>query len=484
MDTQTFTTPFGRRPVTLGQMAAQLRVKRAVDDAGKPGSNAPAAVNKWHVFRTLTQIRERLGVSDRSLSVLNALLSFHQETALSLPVPRSSGAGQGAGVGAGWQHETPETCDEPDDGDAEHAPSCDLIVFPSNNALGQRAHGMAPTTLWRHLTALVSAGLIFRRDSPNGKRYARKDASGAARFSDAFGFDLTPLVARAPEFDAMAEELRALQKQRRILKERISLHRRDVGKLIACGLDEGLGGDWELFRKRFLALMTPLRRIKADRDLEALGMELASLRSDVTKALEFQINDQNMQGNDHQSSEHQSNSNTQTHTDFEPSSNEEGGESEPFGLDTKALASVSDDRDIALQSYPFGMVMQACPDLRDYAAGPGVKSWSDFLAAVRVVRPMIGISPDAWAAARAVLGETAAHIVVATILQRSVHSSEAQTVAGPGPGSTMVLVNGSPAIQSAGGYLRALTEQARAGAFTLGPVLMALIGQRGKAKMA
>ncbi|MGL4438020.1 MAG: helix-turn-helix domain-containing protein, partial [Bosea sp. (in: a-proteobacteria)] len=89
METYISTTPFGRRPAKLGQIAAQLQVRRAVADAGKPGSNIPAAVNKWHVFRTLTEIRERLGVSDRSLSVLNALLSFHPETALSLPKPRA-----------------------------------------------------------------------------------------------------------------------------------------------------------------------------------------------------------------------------------------------------------------------------------------------------------------------------------------------------------------------------------------------------------
>jgi replication initiation protein RepC len=55
---------------------------------------------------------------------------------------------------------------------------------------------------------------------------------------------------------------------------------------------------------------------------------------------------------------------------------------------------------------------------------------------------------------------------------------------GPAPGSTVVVVNGSPAIQSAGGYLRTLTDKARAGEFALGPVLMALIGQRLKRKRA
>lgn len=461
MDTHIPTTPFGRRPVTLGQIAAQLQVRRAVDEAGKQGSNVPAAVNKWQVCRMLTEIRDRLGVSDRSLSVLNALLTFHPETALSLPKPRDLAS------------------HDPTDESGEGASaSCDLIVFPSNRQLGQRAHGMAPATLWRHLTALVQAGLIIRRDSPNGKRYARKDASGQERFSDAFGFDLTPLVARAPEFEAMAEEARAAQKRRYLTKERISLHRRDVSKSIALGLDEGLPGDWEGFRQRAMALMTPLRRIRDDRDLEALAAALAALRAEVAKALESCINVQDSKGNDHQNEVHQSNSNTQWHSDLEPASKEEvGGKVEP------PRSPPVDPREAPeTKSYPLGMVKEACPDIRDYAPEGRVKSWSDFLEAARAVRPMIGISPDAWAQAREALGDTEAHVVVATILQRSVYSSEAETMPGPAPGSTVVVVNGSPAIQSAGGYLRALTEKARAGEFALGPVLMALIGQRLKVK--
>jgi replication initiation protein RepC len=458
METHIATTSFGRRPATLGQIAAQLQVKRAVEEAGKPGSNAPAAVNKWQVCRTLTEIRERLGVSDRSLSVLNALLTFHPETALSLSKPRTA---------------APERTFE--EGGEGASPSCDLVVFPSNRQLGQRAHGMAPATLWRHLTTLVQAGLIIRRDSPNGKRYARKDASGQERFSDAFGFDLAPLVARAPEFEAMAEEVRAAQRKRYLTKERISLMRRDVSKSIALGLDESLPGEWESYRQRAMALMTPLRRIRDDRDLEALAADLTALRTEIAKTLESCINVQNSTCNDHHSEEHQSNSNTNSNSDLEPASKEEGAKVEAFAGNAS---------EIEVKTYPLGLVMEACPDVREYAPGGRVKTWSEFLAAASAVRPMIGISPNAWQEAQNVLGHVETHVVVATILQRSIHSSEAEVVPGPAPGSKVVVVNGSPAIQSAGGYLRALTEKARAGEFAIGHVLMALIGQRLKRKRA
>ena len=68
--------------------------------------------------------------------------------------------------------------------------------------------------------------------------------------------------------------------------------------------------------------------------------------------------------------------------------------------------------------YPLGMVLNACPDIVDYAKG-GIANWRDFLATAAVVRPMLGISPSAWEEARMVMGEAEAAVVVACLLQRS-----------------------------------------------------------------
>ena len=88
-------------------------------------------------------------------------------------------------------------------------------------------------------------------------------------------------------------------------------------------------------------------------------------------------------------------------------------------------------------AFPLGMVLDACPDIVDYSKG-GIANWRDFEAtAAAVVRPMLGISPSAWEEAQVVMGERQAAIVVAAILQRGA------------------------AINSAGGYLRGLTERPR-----------------------
>jgi replication initiation protein RepC len=187
------TTPFWRRPLSLAMMAAQAAAKACPEQA---------VSHKWRTFRHLTEAKQRLGLGDRALAVLSALLSFHPGTALT--------------------------------------PGLDLVVFPSNRELAVRAHGPSPTTLRRALSQLVEAGLVIRRDSPNGKRYARRGESG--QIEQAFGFDLSPLVARAAEFEALAAEVQAAAKARALLREEISLLRRDIGKILVFARDTGLRG--------------------------------------------------------------------------------------------------------------------------------------------------------------------------------------------------------------------------------------------------
>ena len=74
MQTHMTTTPFGRRPMTLGQMASQVAAKSMPQDA---------VVEKWKVFRSIREAKDLIGATDRGLAILNALLSFHPDSELS-----------------------------------------------------------------------------------------------------------------------------------------------------------------------------------------------------------------------------------------------------------------------------------------------------------------------------------------------------------------------------------------------------------------
>jgi hypothetical protein len=62
MQTNTATTPFGRRPMSLGMIASQVAAQNAPPDA---------TVHKWHVFRDIKEARLALGATDRALAILD-----------------------------------------------------------------------------------------------------------------------------------------------------------------------------------------------------------------------------------------------------------------------------------------------------------------------------------------------------------------------------------------------------------------------------
>ena len=423
------TTPFGRRTASLGLIATQAQARAVAPEK---------TVHKWKVFQAITEAKDKLGLPDRAIAVLQALLSFHQETALTAGDP--------------------------------------LIVFPSNEKLCQRAHGIAPATLRRHLAALVEAGIVIRRDSPNGKRYARRGQDG--EISLAFGFELTPLVARAEEFEALAAEVQAERRALRLARERITLARRDITKMILLGTEEGLPGDWEGLHRHYLGLVGTLRRSSVLADLEGIAGDLEAFAIEILKHLELFTNCADSIANESHAERHKQNSKPDLPESEPAFKKARGGERQPdlqtginchVAPDGERGTSLADMRRPNLGT-PLPMVLEACPDILDYMPGhegQGVEaatarppSWAEFLKAAELIRAMLGISPDAWRDAVETMGQTDASIVVAAILQKG------------------------DEVRFPGGYLRALTEKKRKGQFSVGPILMALIGTRLKAMRA
>ena len=410
MESGHVTTPFGRRSMTFALLARQRQASEA-----KPETKR----NKWKLFRAVCEAREELNVSDRSLSVLDALLSFYPSDELTA--------------------------------------TNDLIVFPSNAQLSIRARGMTPATLRRHLAALVDAGLILRKDSANGKRFARRSRAG--EINEAFGFNLAPLLARATEIEGIAAKISADREYFQATRERISLCRRDITKLIQLAMDGRVEGEWDQLHNRFRAFLASLPRRPSLDELQFLLVRLVELRTTIVNLLEDHHKAQNMCAKESQIERHIQDSQTQSISESETAQEPRPTKSlvsvstlgavkknHPSADETKARPSQS------LQpTVPLDTVLRACLEIAPYGPGGSIRTWRDLLTATAVLRPMLEISPSAFHEACQVMGPENAGVAIACIFERGGH------------------------INSAGAYLRNLTRRATERQFTITPMVSALL---------
>lgn len=332
-------------------------------------------IDKWQAFRELGTGRAHFGLSDRDLTVLQALIGFHPGTELD--------------------------------------PRADCVVFPSNRSLCERLNGMACSTMRRHMARLVEAGMILRRDSPNGKRYRRRGTA------EAFGLDISPLARRHEEITAAASEARARAQIRQCLREDVSLMRRDLLALT----DQGRALDptsalWEECEMLADRVKGAIRRKLSLEDLQQLENDLADACSRARSVM-CRDESRKMSSYHAQSDQHQQRSDSEYHD------SRDGDEKQP----------VVDDGPQATELPPLEDVLPRCSEMLAYSDQP-VTSWVHFTRLAEVMRPMAGIGVEAWNEAKEVLGIAQASLTLATIIQRFHH------------------------IRSPGAYLRAMTRKA------------------------
>ena len=442
-------SPFGARPISAALMRREDGVRRAqarlrarkpeTDDASGEGPD------KWALLRALTEARQAFGLSDRTLAVLEALLSCH----------------------------TPKRLD----------PTQPQIVFPSNRELSLRTRGMADATLRRHLASLVEAGLVLRRDSPNGKRYRRRDLGEG---DEAFGFDLSPFALSADLILEKAEEARAEARAARRLRTEIALCRRDIRKILDAALIEERAGDWASLEASWRGVAARLPRAASSMDLASALTEALALRTLCETLYLSTLSEQEVSGNDAQNERHYQNSKPDSSFeqsfekkreenqpgaacsdlsdpprggepraggDESPGPTAPGSPSDRKGAATRSEADAASRRQKAEREAPdIETVLSICPTLSDYSREP-IRTLGDFEKTADLVRGALGISADAYRAAQGAMGRYEAAITIAALLERS------------------------DRVRSPGGYLRALTAKASGRGFRVQPMLEAIRNQ-------
>ncbi len=397
-------SPF-MRPISHAHLRVVERPEASVP--GKP-------VNKWELLRELSKAQAAFGVSERDLTVLQGLLSFFPDDSLG--------------------------------GNTE------MVVFPSNKAICERLNGMPCSTMRRHIARLVDAGLLMRRDSPNGKRYVRKH--GEERV--AFGFDLSPLYCQSEEVARAAEAVREAEDRVRRLREVVSLMRRDLAALAEFGEEVQPGlGLWDQFRDKAVLTARALRRKLTLEELSAFRADLEALLDHARNVIDGPETEE-MNTNGANTERHYHNSNKKA-IDLEPALEKGGAAAGAPDVETEAPGADVEEADTRrVPKIPLHLVIAGCPSLKTFYQGD-IRHWHQLFDAACHVRPAMGISASAWEEAQRFMGPEQASIVVVAMLERFAD------------------------IRSPGGYLRALTSKAAAGEFSCGPMVMALMSRRSAA---
>jgi len=343
------------------------------------------------------------------------------------------------------------------------------IVWASNHFLMEQT-GFSLATLRRYMRRLCEVGVISMKDSPNGKRWGRRDEDGV--IVEAYGFDLSPLAARAGEFEALYAHLQAERSACASLRNAITVTRRMIRAKIEKALEAGLRGPWRALEATFSGLLEGLpRRSERAEGLENYLSRIKALLSSVEEAFEAAFDWPDRSDAEATckttSSENMTPTSLENETHILTTNKPNPVKSNHF--ETKHAAGVAregqgteptqraEDVDLDINWSTHGrnggakrgsdvdipMLMASCPHFADMARATGgyLRNWNDVHRAAANLRPIVGISEDAWNVANRVLGPAVAAASIALILDKSTTGE----------------------IKSPGGYLRGLVERAQVG---------------------
>ena len=316
---------------------------------------------------------------------------------------------------------------------------------------------------------LIDAGLVTMKDSPNGKRYGRRDAAG--RIVEAYGFDLSPLAARHAEFVRLAQEAKAVRAELARLRRRATIARNGIAQILETAAEYGFQGEeWLKLADDSRALTTALRKVERPDEM-ALGVEslerrqrsarerLENLLSAATPDIPEAVN------SDPKEPENQPHQYTykpspdpkkDTVVAFEESSlpgggagddplpsaqpHEEARNQRPARTDSGTVMKLSTDE-----------LTRLAPRLRPYLRS-STPTWPEIVTAADWLRQDLGVSKSLWGDACLAMGREEAAIALA-------------------------IVSAKPAEHfrtTPGGYFHGMVAKARAGELNLGRTIWAL----------
>lgn len=318
------------------------------------------------------------------------------------------------------------------------------IIWTSNNFLMAQT-GFSLSTLKRHAKRLAEAGVITFRDSPNGKRWGRRDSSG--HIIEAYGYDLSPLAARAEEFETLFQRIHEERQHCARLKRQITIARRTIrSKLDAITCDnllERQDGLHEAYRQLIGSLP---RCIVSSAFLQGLLKKFAHLQQeiDLLSATPQPVdNPANPEENSPCHTLHLNPTRAEnephilTTKEPDPVICNELKNTETRHIDTRLSKGRNPDK----RRVSVLTIMQTCPQLKEISIEicGHISSWNGLHHLADRIRPMLGITENIWNEVQSTLGIEAATASMALVFEK--------------------FSNGE--INSPGGYLKGMIRKAR-----------------------
>jgi replication initiation protein RepC len=325
------------------------------------------------------------------------------------------------------------------------------IVWPSA-LLEQEALGLSETQAKRLNRCLIEAGLVTMKDSPNGKRYGKRDGKG--RIVEAYGFDLSPLAARYEEFVQLAEEGRAEREAMGRLRRRATIARKGILQILETARDYELSGEeWAMLERDAAAIARTIKGVDRPDEMEMGVVSLEQRQRAARSRLEMLL--KNVE---------------KTPTAFENEPHQYTYNPTPYPSQDTVIASKECSREgegavsnspapVQLKRPEKGMVhgirpdelVRLTPKLTLYLRSSS-PAWRDIVDAADWLRHDLGVSKSLWGEACLAMGRELAAVALAIVSTKEPEHFRT----------------------SPGGYFHGMVEKARAGELHLERTVWAL----------
>ncbi|MDX1017012.1 replication protein C [Sinorhizobium medicae] len=326
------------------------------------------------------------------------------------------------------------------------------VVFKSNQQLSFEI-GRSVGRVSRLLSRLFDAGLITMQDSGNYKRYPVRNSDGV--ITDGCGIDLRILIVRYAELDERVRQVRAQKKaaDAALRRYRGALRNGRYALSAAAHLSEdslsrigariervsnivGIAGkaSTRVLRRATALLECLIEQLMQlpRRSAEAQAVQNMACPY-VENGMHIQITTPHLF--DESSEERRSACAEQLSSPKAGSASKWAFEESP----SRRRSEINQPRRLPQAMVALQDVLRAVPALKTYGFAPS--SWADLARAVPLMCRFAGISEDARARAVEQMGEQQAAVAVAVTLEKYYRQE----------------------VSSPGGYLRAMTDRARAG---------------------